>query len=186
MIDNKILDAAQRVIASAGLESATLENIAQAAGISRSTLHRHKINKESIIIALTNRATENYRAAMWPALTAAGSARDRLLTALDILCEQAEVNMALLLGLEQNLAPIFHEEGEEATTRTVFTEPLERLLRDGIADGSLRPLDPTETATVLFNLVGWTFIHLRSGHSWSKERAKKAVIDIAVQGVVLS
>jgi hypothetical protein len=36
----------------------------------------------------------------------------------------------------------------------VFTEPLEKLLREGIADGSLRDVDPVETATVLFNLVG--------------------------------
>jgi len=45
----------------------------------------------------------------------------------------------------------------------VFTESLERLLRDGIADGTLRPEDLRESATVLFNLVGWTYIHLRSG-----------------------
>jgi hypothetical protein len=49
----------------------------------------------------------------------------------------------------------------------VFTDPIERILRDGIADGSLRPVDPLETATVLFSLVGWTCIHLRTGHAWS-------------------
>ncbi len=46
------------------------------------------------------------------------------------------------------------DEEEEAMTRSVFTDPLEKLLREGIADGSLREVDPLESATVLFNLVG--------------------------------
>jgi len=35
-----------------------------------------------------------------------------------------------------------------------FTEPLERQLRDGLADGTLRTEHRRESATVLFNLVG--------------------------------
>jgi hypothetical protein len=56
----------------------------------------------------------------------------------------------------------------------VFTEPLEKLLREGAADGRLRDVDPVQTATVLFNLVGWTYIHLRTGHGWRPERALRA------------
>ena len=69
-------------------------------------------------------------------------------------------------------------------TRDVFTEPLERLLRDGIADRSVRNVDPRETATLLFNLVGWTYIHLRSGHRWEPEHARDSVIEIALRGVL--
>ncbi len=67
-------------------------------------------------------------------------------------------------------------------TRSVFTEPLERRLRDGIADGSLRKLDPVETATVLFNLVRWTYVHLRTGHRWTPLHAREQAIDIALHG----
>jgi hypothetical protein len=35
-----------------------------------------------------------------------------------------------------------------------------------MADGSIRQADPVETATVLFNLVSWTYRHLRQGHGW--------------------
>ena len=62
----------------------------------------------------------------------------------------------------------------------MWTDPLERLLRDGAADGSLRERPARQTATVLFNLVGWTYIHLRSGHGWSPERALDATLDIAL------
>ena len=58
-----------------------------------------------------------------------------------------------------------HEDSEgEALTRAEFTEPLERLLRDGAADGTLREANYEKMATVLFNLVGWTYVHMRTGH----------------------
>lgn len=66
----------------------------------------------------------------------------------------------------------------------MFTEPLEKLLREGIADGSLREVDPLVTATVLFNLVGWTYIHLRSGHAWSPQRARRATLDPVLHGLL--
>lgn len=80
-------------------------------------------------------------------------------------------------------APVFHDRGEEALTRDVFTEPFERLLRDGLSEGVIATLDdPAETATVLFNLVGWTYIHLRSGHGWPADRARTAALRVALRG----
>jgi len=70
-------------------------------------------------------------------------------------------------------------------TRDAFTEPLERLLRDGVAEGSVGAIeDPAESATVLFNLVAWTYIHLRSGHRWKPERAQAATLAVALHGVL--
>ena len=77
----------------------------------------------------------------------------------------------------------FHESGAAGLTRPVWTDPLERLLRDGAADGSLRDRPARQTATVLFNLVGWTYVHLRTGHGWPSERALDASLDIAFDGV---
>ncbi len=99
----------------------------------------------------------------------------------------AEEHMVLLLAVRAQTDAIFHreeEEEEEAMTRSVFTDPLEKLLREGIADGSLRAVDPLETATVLFNLVGWTYIHLRAGHGWKPDRARRATLDPVLHGLL--
>jgi hypothetical protein len=97
----------------------------------------------------------------------------------------AEEHMGLLVALRTQSDGVFHEEGdEEALTRNVFTESLERILRDGAGDGSLRVADPLETATVLFNLVGGTYIHLRAGHGWSPERARRATLQPTLNGLL--
>ena len=182
--DTALLDAAGRAFAAYGYAGATLERIADEAGVSRVTLHRRGVSKDGLLAELVVRATDDYRRAMWPALTGEGTGAERLAQALEALCASAEEHMALLVALRAQSDGIFHRDEEEAMTRTVFTEPLEKLLRDGAADGSVRAVDPLETATVLFNLVGWTYIHLRSGHGWRPERALAATLDPVLHGLL--
>lgn len=185
--EEQVLEGARRALARFGHERSTLERIAQEAGVSRVTLHRRGVTREGILAALAERAAEEYRQALWPALTSRGTGRERLERALSAVCEVAEANLALLLALQAQSDAVFHDEspdeGEEVATRSAFTEPLERLLIDGHADGSLRTSDPLETATVLFNQVGWTYLHLRSGHRWTPERAQRTVVELALNGV---
>lgn len=162
-----------------------MDRIAAEAGLSRVTLHRRGITKDSLLADLVEAATDAYRRALWPALTGPGSAAERLRQALEALCANAETHMALLVALRARSDAIFHREDEpEALTRTVFTEPLEKLLREGAADGSLRDVDALETATVLFNMVGWTYIHLRTGHGWPPARSVRVVLEPIFDGLL--
>lgn len=185
-VEAPLLAAAERTFAQLGYGAATMERIAREAGLSRVTLHRRGVTKERLLAALTAVATEEYRAAMWPMLTGAEPAAERLRRALEVLCREAERHMGLLLALRAQTDAVFHEDDDEALTRNVFTEPLERLLRDGIADGSVCADDPVEMATVLFNMAGWTYIHLRTGHGWPPERALRAVLEPIWHGLSCS
>ena len=78
---------------------------------------------------------------------------------------------------------MFHRREDVALTRGVWTAPLERLLRDGAADGSLREVDVPETATLLMNLVGYTYRHLRAGHGWPPERATRSIVSLVMEGL---
>ena len=183
--DESVLDASRRTLRRYGLQGLTTERIAQEAGISRVTLHRRGITKDAILETLAERAIASYRDALWPVMTAAGSGRERLELALHRLCEVAEEQLELLVALRAQTDAIFHEDSEgEAMTRTEFIEPLERLLRDGAADGTLHETKYVEMATVLFNLVGWTYVHMRTGHGWSPRRARSAILDLVMAGLL--
>lgn len=183
--DADLLDAGRRAFARWGFRDATVERIAQEAGVSRVTLHRRGVTRESLLAALTEAATADYRERMWPVLMATTAAPERLEAALAVLCQAAEEHMALLLALRAQSDQVFHEDGADATlTRTIFTEPLEHILAEGMRDESIRCNDAEESATVLFNLVGWTYIHMRNGHGWSPARSQKAVVDVALHGLL--
>src|SRR5512133_19308 len=184
VLDESLLEGAHRAIERYGWQQATLERIATEAGVSRMTLHRRGVTREGLLGALAERLEAAYRAGMWPALTARGSGRERLEQALAGYCEAVEANLELLAALaEADHNAIFHEEGQRGLTRPGFTERIRSLLQDGAADGSLAPEDPEETATLLLNLVSWTYRHLRRGHGWDAERARAGVLRIALDGV---
>lgn len=183
--DAELLEAAKRVFAKHGYAGATLERLAAEAGVNRATLHRRGINKDDLLAQLAEQGTENYRREMWPALTGPGSGAERLRLALEALCRSTEANLELLVALNGRTEGIFHRDEPEPLTRDVFTEPLARILADGAADGSLREVDVLETATVLFNMVGWTYMHLRTGHGWTPERARAGTLDPLLDGLIL-
>lgn len=183
-LDDRILDGARRAAGKHGWEGATMERIAQESGLSRMTLHRRGATREAILAALREEFEAAYRARLWPALTAPGAARARLADALDGVCEISEANLELLDALGRRAEAIFHEPGEGSVlTRRPFTEAVGRLLRDGVADGSLASDDPDGDAMVLVNLVGHTYRHLRLGHRWKAERARESVVRLALDGV---
>ena len=179
-----LLDAAHRAIERHGWHDATLERIAAEAGVSRMTLHRHQVSREGVLRGLAERLERQHREAMQEVLAAPGDARARLRACLEAECALAEENLALSEALGSSARDaIYHEAGSPALTRESFTAPYRRLLLEGAADGSLEAVDAAETATVLLNLVGHTYRHLRQGHEWDADRALRAVCDIALDGV---
>jgi AcrR family transcriptional regulator len=182
--EDGVLDGARRAFERHGWEAATMERIAAEAGVSRMTLHRRGVTRESLLAELAERLEREHRDAMFAGLSAPGNARERLQLALESECDVAEKNLALLEALSAGArAAVFHEVGDEVLTRDAFTAPLQRLLTDGAADGSLREVDVPETATVLINLVGYTYRHLRHGHGWQPERARRAVVSLVMEGL---
>ncbi len=183
-IEPRLVDAAHRTIERHGWHDTTLERIAAEAGVSRMTLHRHRVSRQTLLRALAGRLERQHREAMLEVLAGPGSGRERLGRAMAAECEVTErnLNLAETLGTAARDA-IYHEDGLPALSRAAFTAPYRRLLEDGVADGSLRTTDPDQMATVLINLVTHTYGHLRRGHAWDPERARNAVCSTALDGV---
>ena len=162
-----------------------IEELARAAGLSRMTLHRRGITKDTLRGGLAELLIAEHRAAALPALTSDAPAPERLALALAGACDVDERYLGLIDGLEDELGQVFHEPGEgPVLTRPSFTDALRRILLDGERDGTLTARgDVDETATLLFNAAGWTYRHMRTGHRWSAEKAREQVVALLVAGV---
>ena len=189
VVDPRILPGARRAIELHGWQEATLERIAAEAGTSRMTLHRRGITREAILAALATSLEDQYRDALWPALTAPGDRTRPPGAGAGRALRRRRGEPRAHGGARRPAArrDLPRARGRHGLTRATFTEPVERLLRDGAADGSLRALeDPAETATVLFNLIGWTYRHLRPVTAGRPERTTRGVLSIALEGVTSS
>jgi AcrR family transcriptional regulator len=184
--DDDVLEGVRRAVSKFGWHGATLERIAREAGISRVTLHRRGISKASILRSLAERYEADYRDALWPALTSSATGRERLELALRAICSLTEAHLETLIALsDEEDSAFFHERAGEppASSREFLLEPVRKIVEDGVRDGTLRATDPTESATVLLNVVERTYRHLRNVHGWTEERASRALVDLALRGL---
>lgn len=178
-------EGARRAIASGGWQAATLTRIADEAGISRMTLHRRGLGREEIFALLARDYEEAFRAALWPAVTGRGTGVERLEAMLVAVCEVTENHLSFLAALdEESDRRFFHESDDEVRSREGYIDPIERLLADGIADGSIRPVEVEETATVIVNAVDRTYRHLRRAHDWDPVRSRHVLIDLVLRGLL--
>lgn len=188
VLDATVLAAAAQVLAEHGWHDFTLDRVAQAAGVSRVTLYRRGVTKDVLFDAIVVGAAQAWQAALWPAITGQGSGGQRLRQAMNAACAVVEEHLRLLAGLSTVPDPVFHLDGEDDTghrTRDVYVTPFRRLLQDGQADGSVRAdLDPEQTATLLFNLITRTYLHMRTGHGWPSGRTADALLDLITPGLL--
>lgn len=162
----------------------TLEELAEAAGVSRMTLHRRGIAKEGVLAQLAALLEREYRDAVFPALVADGPAPERLEAALEALCEVGERYLGLLDALGRANLFLLHDHGSgPVMTRASVTGAIRRILEDGAGQGSLRADDPDEAATLLFNAVSHTYRHMRLGHRWDPERVRGRLVPLLIEGV---
>ena len=75
--DPQVLRGARRAVERYGWQDVTLDRIAAEAGLSRMTLHRRGVSRAAVLDALAAQLEREYRDAMWPALAAPGSGRER-------------------------------------------------------------------------------------------------------------
>ncbi len=184
-MEQRVIDGARRAIADFGWQGATLARIAEEAGVSRMTLHRRRLGREEIFALLARDYEEAFRAALWPSVTGRGTGAERLQATLVAVCEVTEDHLPFLSALDEEAdRRFFHEPTDEMHSRRGYINPIERLLADGIADGSIRDVEIEETATVLVNAVDRSYRHLRRSHDWEPPRARQALIDLMLRGLL--
>jgi AcrR family transcriptional regulator len=148
---SKLYGAAE-LIAERGLEDAKIDEIADAAGIPKATLYYYFSGKEEILAFLLNDMLELITSEVANAVTSPGTAKQRLEAAVEaqlkVMLEHPAVCRALVgdLGRATRLPEL------AIALQAAFHQPIEQLLTDGVADGSLRQV--TDSATVALGIFG--------------------------------
>ena len=178
-VDEELRRATIAVLRERGWDGLTLERVAEAAGRARSTLWRQGLSREALIGALVGELAEDFRASMYPILTAGGTGRERLIKGLEALCDLLDRHLPLMLANDE----AFHQDTAPEQPPD-YLHPFIVFLRDGVADGSLTLADDEVTAAdIAFNTVAWPYVHLRGRHDWPAEKARAAVVGVVLDGI---
>jgi len=160
-----ILDAAEQMFLAQGVARTSLQQVAEAAGVTRGAVYWHFKDKADLFSAMMDRVTMPCEAAMTEALArpseeALAGMAAMAMTPLRELATQAQVQRVFSIAMHyteytEELAPVRQRHHESVTS---FVEQLQTML--GRAGQHLRPgLDTRSAALGLFALVDGLMRH---------------------------
>jgi AcrR family transcriptional regulator len=137
-----------------GPRKTTMEEVARGAGCSRTTLYSHFRNMEDLYGSLLERDAEAFirdaSAAVESAKGAGAKIRAMAETTRATYARNQVLRMAFTGDAEMSLEGVasVYTRGQERR----IIELLRRILEDGVAEGSLRDIDPERVAYLMFHL----------------------------------
>jgi TetR/AcrR family transcriptional regulator len=148
------LYAAAELIADQGFDHTKIDDIAEVSGVPKATLYYYFAGKEEILAFLLKDLLTMIAGEVAAAVAAPGTASDRLAGAIKAQLGVMLGNPAPCRALIGDLGRATRLPALATALTSAFFEPVERLLRDGAEDGSLRPVDDRlGTAVTIFGAV---------------------------------
>lgn len=178
-----VLRAAVRMFNAHGFHAASLDDVAASLGISKPTIYHYLGNKDQVLFECVTRGIDQLREAADAAQALPGTGLDRLRA---FLRRYAEINMddfgrCVIRTSDEVLAPESAVRFR-ALKREIDTA-MQALLSEGVADGSIAPLDVRLTAYTLAGALNWPARWYRTDSSMSAEAVSAQMVDILVHGL---
>lgn len=153
----RILDAAERLFIQNGLDNVSFSAIARATGLTRNTLYEYFPNKQEVAWAIFQQIMEDGREifAAHPAQTEENGFQrvERFMLQMSALLETQPQHLRFIVEFNT----LYAREGDHARVRQAWAEGddrLERMIRQGIEDGSIRKdRDPKLITAAVRNLL---------------------------------
>lgn len=139
-----ILAAAETLFLAKNYADVAMDDIAEAAGVTKGALYHHFANKEALYMAMMRADLEEKRALFLTAVNSQGTCRERLrrLTQLFLDLPRQKRDLIKLIRRDIN---IFKDPIRDQLVRmyqATLPEQIEAIVREGIRSGELAPTDP--------------------------------------------
>ena len=149
-----ILGAAQALFLNQNYADVTMDDIADAAGVTKGALYHHFANKEALYLAMMHADLEEKKELFRAAVESQGTCRERLRRMTQIFLELSREKRDLIKLVRRDVN-VFKDPIRSQLVRAyqaALPEQIEIILRDGIRDGELAPADP--------RLLAWLHVAL--------------------------
>ncbi len=178
-----IVREAARVFNRRGSHGATLDLVAERLGVTKAALYRYVQSKQDLLYACHEEAMEIARESMDKGEAQGRNGLEKIQIGMSTyLREMIGVMGVPVLILEENALT-----GKQAKhiigLRDAFEDRMRRLVREGIADGSILPLNPKLAMFVLLGAVHWVTKWYSPDGPWSADEVADGLIEMATRGL---
>jgi AcrR family transcriptional regulator len=150
-----VVRAAAQAFNERGYHNTSLDDIAAALGVTKPTVYYYVANKEQLLFECFRAGLERIRDSFREAGQSAGTARERLNAVVRGYAEAiaSEYGWCMVRAHEHDLGPEMG--GQINALKSEIDQGIRRLLREGVADGSIGPCDPKITAFAMAGALNW-------------------------------
>jgi AcrR family transcriptional regulator len=185
LVSSELLDHAGRLFAERGFAGTSLQDIAEAMGVSRPTIYTYVRNKEELLAALLHDVLDPTVRILEEATADADRSPDeRFVDALRRLVVDRCRNTArfrLLDRSEPYLPPELAGQHRDARRRVLAL--MVELTEGAVTAGALRPLPARTTALSLLGMVNWIAWWYRADVDGPAEELADVMVDLAMAGL---
>lgn len=188
LVENRrqaILDSAARQFAEVGFEKTSLRELAAAMGVSKATVYHYFQTKQEIYDAIIVDALRGLAESVEAALDGVTGAEARLRVFMTAQGDFFERHywffVTMLIGLggmhsaDMRAEALLWRRRHEGTLRAI--------IRDGVAAGELRPVDPAVTGRAVLSMLSWMVRWYRPGGPQSAAAIAADYHDLLVRGL---
>jgi AcrR family transcriptional regulator len=175
-VAEQILDRAALLFYERGYDATSIRDLAEATGVSSSTLYHHYSNKQEILYAVVHRFMQVFNAAIIPALRDPGrTPTARLLDAVRLHLEISDARRAELLRVNHVRASLDETQVRELTRlQWAYQDAVKNAIQEGCAAG--------EIATDDVDLCTMAVLDMLNGvRTWFSHSGSLSLNDVVVR-----
>lgn len=178
-----VIHAAARAFNERGYHNTSLDDIAAALEVTKPTIYYYVENKEQLLFECFCAGLAPVRAAFKDASAGAGPAAARLRAGLLRYAQAiaSEFGWCMVRAEDQDLSPQMRAHVKEL--KSEIDQAIRRLLRDGVADGSIAECDPKMTAFALAGALNWIAHWYRDQQAQSPGQVAEAFVTLFENGL---
>lgn len=177
-----IIREAARVFSRRGVHGTSLDDVAERLGVTKAALYRYVPSKQDLLYACHVEAMEIARESMDKGEAEGRTGLEKIRIGMATYMREMIGTMGVpVLILEEN-ALTGAQAADIMGRRDEFEKRMRRLVEEGIADGSILPVNPKLAIFTLLGAVHWVTKWYSPDGAWSADDVAEALIEVATRG----
>ena len=178
-----LIRAAAKAFSLRGYHNTSLDDLAAALNITKPTIYSYVAGKEELLFECFRQGVDEILSGFSTAESEGGSGRERLLTVARhyAVAVTGDFGWCMVRLEEEGLSQAMSTKIKGL--KTEVDQGLRRLIRQGVADGSIRPCDQKMTAFALAGALNWIAHWHRANDALSPDEIANRVLDVFEWGL---
>ena len=181
-----ILESAARVICARGYDGASMQEIAEACGMTKAGLYHHIETKEKLLLAIMNYGMDLFEKQVISQVIDIADPLERLKACMvkNIKLVTSGSSKEVTIILHEHNTLTGHARKEINARKKKYVRFLEAAVTEGIKRGQIRRVNPTLAAFSFLGTVLWTYKWFRHDGELSEEQVANGMVDLFFRGLM--